>query len=298
MSSGRQHGHRARAHHRQQHGDIRRHFRSEHDTGQGGAHDAGKQSRHSHHCEPFRLNMQAEMRAGSQSEEQSELRAKHQEGATVRRARSRRIGEGAEREPHEKNQGKHGERSRAKQRSLRDRIASANEIGKKPGERANSSANQRRADFDRPMVEAIKRRHRLQEHAIVDDRHDACERAENEEERPDRQVRHDHRAALKILAVAQNRAGDGDCARRRAERGDRNPQFEPPHQFLEHENDAGDRCVERRGETRARPGGKQHAAIGPIAPKSFADEMAERRGHVHAWPLAAKRKRRSRARHR
>jgi hypothetical protein len=26
--------------------------------------------------------------------------------------------------------------------------------------------------------------------------------------------------------------------------------------------------------------------------------MAERRGHVHAWPLAAKRKRRSRARHR
>ena len=140
------------------------------------------------------------------------------------------------------------------------------------------------------MVEAVDRRHGLQEHAIVDDRHDAGERAENEEERPYRQVRHDQHAQMKVLAVAQNRAGDGDGARRGAERGDRDPQFEPPHQFLEHEDGAGDWRVERRGEARSRPGGKQHATIRPIAPKSSADKMAQGRGHVHARPLAAKRK--------
>ena len=125
---------------------------------------------------------------------------------------------------------------------------------------------------------------------MVDDRHHARERAENEEERPDRQVRHDQRAQMKILAVAKNRARDRDGARRRAERGDRDPQFEPPHQFLEHEDGAGDWRVERRGEAGSRPGGKQHPAIGPIAPKNFADKMAQGRGHVHARPLAAKRK--------
>ena len=78
--------------------------------------------------------------------------------------------------------------------------------------------------------------------------------------------------------------------RRGAERRDRDPQFEPPHQFLEHENGAGDRRVERRGEARSGAGGKQHAAIGPIAPKDLADQMAERRGHVHARTFAAKRK--------
>ena len=218
------------------------------------------------------------------------MRAKHQQGRKQSAGRSRRIGQGTEREPHEKNQRKHGKRSSAEKRPLSDRIASANEIGKKPGERANPGPNQRRADFDRPMVQSVDRRHRLQEHAIVDDRHDAGERAENEEERPYRQVRHDQHAQMKILAVAQNRAGDRDGARRGAERGDRDPQFEPPHQFLEHENGAGDWRVERRGEARSRPGGQQHATIGPIAPKNFADKMAQGRGHVHARPLAAKRK--------
>ena len=225
-----------------------------------------------------------------QSEKQSELRAKHQEGRKQSAGRSRRIGQGTEREPHEKNQGKQAKRSSAEQRSLSDLIASANKIGKKPGERANSGPDERRADLNRPMVEAVDRRHRLQEHAIVDDRHDAGERAENEEERPDREVRHDQRAQMKILPVAQNRAGDRDGARRGAERGDRDPQFEPPHQFLEHEDGAGDRRVERRGEAGPRPGGKQHAAIGPIASKNFADQMAQGPGHVHARPLAAERK--------
>ena len=57
-------------------------------------------------------------------------------------------------------------RSSAEQRPLGDLIASANEIGKKPGERANPGPNERRADLNRPVVEAVDRRHRLQEHAI------------------------------------------------------------------------------------------------------------------------------------
>src|SRR6185437_16421581 len=66
--------------------------------------------------------------------------------------------------------------------------------------------------------------------------------------------------------------------------------FEPPHQLLEHEDAAGDRRVEGGGEPGSGPRGEQHPAVGPAAPEDFADEMAERRGHVHAWPLAAKRK--------
>ena len=65
-----------------QQGDIRRHFRREHDAGQRRAHDAGEQGRHSDHREPFRLNMQVrECELTGQSEEQSELRAEHQQGA-------------------------------------------------------------------------------------------------------------------------------------------------------------------------------------------------------------------------
>src|ERR1700733_5905818 len=91
----------------------------------------------------------------SQSEEQSELCAKHQQGRKQSAGRSRRIGQGTEREPYEKNQGKHGERSSAEKRPLGDRIASANEIGKKPGERANPSPNERGADLNRPVVQPV-----------------------------------------------------------------------------------------------------------------------------------------------
>ena len=97
-------------------------------------------------------------------------------------------------------------------------------------------------------------------------------------------------AQMEIRGVAQNGPRDGDRGRRRAERRDRDPQFEPPHQFLEHEDAAGDWRVERRGEAGPGPGGEQHAAIGPIAPKGLADKMAQGRGHMHARPLAAKRK--------
>ena len=69
-----------------------------------------------------------------------------------------------------------------------------------------------------------------------------------------------------------------------------NPQFESPHQFLEHEDSAGDRRVEGGGETGDGAGREQHPAIGPIATKGFAHEMAQGRGHMHARPLAAKRK--------
>jgi len=216
------------------------------------------------------------------------LRAKHQQGRKQSAGRSRRIGDGTKREPHEKNQGKHGERSSAEQRPLGDPIATANEIGKKPGQASDSSPDQRRANLDRAAVKPVNRRHRLQEHPVVDDRHDTGERAENEEERPYRQVRHDQRAQMKVLPVAQNRPGDRDRACRRAERGDRDPQFESPHQFLKHEDGSGDWRVERRGEAGPCPGGEQHPAIGPIAATGLADEMAQGRGHVHARPLAAK----------
>jgi hypothetical protein len=180
-----------------------RHFRGEHDAGQRRAHDAGEESGHSYYGEPFRLNMQARNgELASQSEEQSELRAKHQQGRKQSAGRSRRIGQGTEREPYEKNQRKHGKRSSAEKRPLGDLIASTDEIGKKPGERANPGPNERGANLNRPVVQPVDRRHGLQEHAIVDDRYNSCERAENEVERPYRQVRHDQHAQMKILAVA------------------------------------------------------------------------------------------------
>jgi hypothetical protein len=221
-----------------------------------------------------------------QSEEQSELRAEHQQGRKQSARRSRRIRERAKREAQQENRGQHGERSRAKQRSLRDRIAAADQIGKGPGERADRGANQRRPRFDR---HALYRRHGLQQHPIVDYRDQAGASPENEEQRAYREVRHDQSRQMEILPVAQNRAGDRDGAGRGAERRDRHPQFEAAHQFLEHENGAGDRRVERS--RKAGPGAcsQQHAAIGPIAPEGSADEMAESAGHVHARPLAAER---------
>ena len=73
------------------------------------------------------------------------------------------------------------------------------------------------------------------------------------------------------------------------ERRDRDPRIEPSDQFLEHEDRPGDRRIEGCGKTSSGAGGEQRAAIGPGAAKDLADEMGDRRAHLHARTFAAER---------
>ena len=92
---------------------------------------------------------------------------------------------------------------------------------------------------------------------------------------------------MELCGIAQNDTGDGNGGRGRAERRYRAPHVEPAHQLFQHKNAARERGVERGGEARARAGGEQGAAVGPIAPEDLADEMPEGRRHLHARPFAA-----------
>ena len=154
----------------------------------------------------------------------------------------------------EKNEREHAERSRAEQCPLSDWIAAANETGKEPGQRSDRT---RRSAPPAPPPASGRRRSIV---AIVCNSMRLKTTATTPANAP--RTKKSGRIAtpgaasgrlVEVGGIAKHRAGDGDCAGRGAERGDRDPQFEPPHQFLEHEDGAGDEHVERGGEARPAP---------------------------------------------
>ena len=70
-----------------------------------------------------------------------------------------------------------------------------------------------------------------------------------------------------------------------------------PHQFLQDENGAGDRRIERGGQACPRAGCKQHSAVGPAAPKFLADQMPNGRRHLDTRAFTAERQPRTDRQH-
>ena len=69
----------------------------------------------------------------------------------------------------------------------------------------------------------------------------------------------------------------------------RDPVFEPLHQFLEHEDGARDWCVEGGAEARAGASRNQHPAVRPASAEHRPYQVGKARAHLDAGTLAAKR---------
>ena len=173
---------------------------------------------------------------------------------------------------------------------LRDHIAAAHQIGPEPGQRSDGRPDQSCAQFDGQPAQPLRRGERCEQRAIVDDRHEAGDRAEDKIERPGLGRGVVQRFDMKVRRIPEQHARHGDCGRRGAKRRDRNARLEAAHQFLQDENGAGDRRVERGRKAGARAGRQKHSAVGPVAAEHLPDQVGHRRAHLNARALTTERK--------
>ena len=97
-------------------------------------------------------------------------------------------------------------------------------------------------------------RARREQQSVVGDSQETCEGSEHEIERPRSGVAVAEPADVEVRRVAEEQARDPDGGGGGAEGGNGDPALESLHQFLENEDSAGDRRVERGAEARAGSG--------------------------------------------
>src|SRR5262245_33328324 len=95
---------------------------------------------------------------------------------------------------------------------------------------------------------------------------------------------------MEIRRITEKHASHRDGCGRRTESRDRDPELEPTHKPLQHENRTRHWCVERGGEAGTRTGRKQHPAIWPVAAADVSDKVSNARPHLHARAFATERK--------